>query len=251
MLEIKNITKKYAHNLILDDISFQIPDKKLVAIIGSNGSGKSTLLSIMSRILKQNSGEVLLHQKSLNLWNENDLAKQISFLQQSNALHVKLSVNELVSFGRFPHSQGKLKNEDKQMIQNALEYANIRHLRHRYLDELSGGQRQMAYIAMIIAQNTPYIFLDEPLNNLDMKHSRQIMKILKELTITQNKTIVVVIHDINFVSVYADFIIALKDQKIAFFGDKNDGIDDKILNNIFDMDMQVKEVENKKVCIYY
>lgn len=251
MLEVRNITKKYGKSVILDDISFTVPLHQITAIIGSNGSGKSTLLSIMTRLLKQNSGEILLDEKNIVNWDENLLAKNICILKQSNSLNVKLTVNELVSFGRFPYSHGKLTPKDNEQIQKALEHANITHLKHRYLDELSGGQRQMAYIAMIIAQDTPYIFLDEPLNNLDMKHSVQLMQILKNLVKNENKTIVIVIHDINFVSVYADFIIALNHQKIAYKGSKNDGISDENLYKIFDMDMKVREIDSKKVCIYY
>lgn len=251
MLEVKNITKKYGENVILDDISFTVPKNKITAIIGSNGSGKSTLLSIMTRLLKQNSGEILLNEKNITNWDENLLAKTICILKQSNTLNVKLTVNELVGFGRFPYSHGKLTSEDKKQIQKALQYANITHLKHRYLDELSGGQQQMAYIAMIIAQDTPYIFLDEPLNNLDMKHSVKLMKILENLVQNDNKTIIIVIHDINFVSVYADYIIALNNHKIIYKGSKDDGINNKNLYKIFDMDMKVREIDNKKVCIYY
>lgn len=250
MLEIKQICKKYGSSVILENINFIIPEQKLTAIIGSNGTGKSTLLGIISRTLPQNSGEVLLNGKNILECKDDALAKEISILQQSNSLNVKLSVKELVSFGRFPHSHGKITENDTKIIKQALEYTEIYHLRHRYLDQLSGGQRQMAYIAMIIAQDTPYIFLDEPLNNLDMKHSTKLMKILQDL-VKMGKTIVVVIHDINFVSVYADFIIALKNQKIAFCGQKDEIIKDEVLNEIFDMQMKVRIVDDKKVCIYY
>lgn len=251
MLEVKNIIKKYGENIILNNISFMLPENQITAVIGSNGSGKSTLISIMTRILEKNSGEILLDGKELKHWDTNELSKSISILKQSNTLNVKLTVNELVGFGRFPYSKGKLTDFDKKKISKALEYAKITHLKNRYLDELSGGQCQMAYIAMIIAQDTKYIFLDEPLNNLDMKHSVNLMKILKDLVENSKKTIVVVIHDINFVSVYADFIIGLKDKKILFKGSKNEGINDKVLYEIFDMNMRVKDIENKKVCIYY
>lgn len=251
MLEVKNITKKYGITTILDDISFVLPQQQITAIIGSNGSGKSTLISIMARILSKDDGQVLLDKKELHEWEENRLAKTLSILKQSNTLNVKLTVNDLVGFGRFPYSKGKLNHKDREKITQALNYAKIPHLRHRYIDELSGGQRQMAYIAMIIAQDTPYIFLDEPLNNLDMKHSVELMNILRSLTQNDKKTIIIVIHDINFVSVYADYIIALKNQKISFKGEKNEGIDDNVLYEIFDMDMKVREIDDKKVCIYY
>lgn len=250
MLRLENICKTYGANKILENINFTVPKQQLTAIIGSNGTGKSTFLSIASRVLAQTSGNVFLKDKNIKDWHQGDLAKEISILEQSSSLNVKLSVKELVSFGRFPHSHGKIMKNDEEIINLSLNQAKIYELRHRYLDELSGGQRQMAYIAMIIAQDTPYIFLDEPLNNLDMKHSKELMGILKEL-VARGKSIVVVIHDINFVSVYADFVVAIKDKKILFQGEKNEIIKDEILNKIFDMQMKVREIDGKKVCIYY
>src|SRR5699024_9849096 len=130
--------------------------------------------------------------------------KTISILKQSNAINVKLTVRELISFGRFPHSQGRMKEEDWEKVEEAIDYMELRDMQHKYLDELSGGQKQRAHIAMVIAQDTEYILLDEPLNNLDMRHSVQIMKTLRRLVDELNKTIIIVIHDINFASCYSD-----------------------------------------------
>mgnify|MGYP002228272381 CR=1 FL=1 len=125
-------------------------------------SGKSTLLSIMSRLLKRDSGEVLLDGKDILDWDNKELAKKIAILRQSNNINIRLTIRELVSFGRFPHSQGNLKEEDYKYIDEAIDYMQLKEFEDRYLDELSGGQRQRAYIAMVIAQNSDYIFLDEP-----------------------------------------------------------------------------------------
>src|SRR5690606_2693720 len=137
-------------------------------------------------------------------------AKKVSILKQSNQINLRLTVRELVSFGRFPYSQGRLTEEDWVCVDEAIRYMELEELQHEYLDELSGGQRQRAFIAMVIAQDTDYILLDEPLNNLDMKHAVQIMKTLRKLVDERGKTVVLVIHDINFASVYSDYIVALK-----------------------------------------
>ena len=210
MIKVDNIFKKYGEKEILSDVSLELPKKKIISFIGSNGAGKSTLLSIITRTLSRDSGNVVIENKNLEEWRTEELAKVLSILKQSNHLNIRLTVKELVSFGRYPYSKGKLTLEDEEKVEQAIEYMGLKNLENRFIDELSGGQRQMAYIAMVIAQDTEYIFLDEPLNNLDMKHSVQIMKILRNLVDEKGKTIIIVIHDINFVVSYSDYIVALK-----------------------------------------
>ena len=251
MIRVNNILKKYSDKIILENINLELPKNKITAFIGSNGAGKSTLISIISRTLAKDSGEVFIDEKELKNWNTTELSKRLSILKQSNHLNIKLTVRELINFGRFPHSKGKLTKEDVKKVDEAIEYMDLSDLENRIIDELSGGQRQMAYIAMIIAQDTDYIFLDEPLNNLDMKHSVQIMKILRNLIDEHGKTIMIVIHDINFVSCYSDYIVALKNGKIIKQGNTEDIIQSKVLNTIYGMDMCIHEIEQRKFCLYY
>ena len=157
----------------------------------------------------------------------------------------------MVSFGRFPHSQGNLKEEDYRYIDEAINYMQLKEFEDRYLDELSGGQRQRAYIAMVIAQNSDYIFLDEPLNNLDMKHSVEIMKTLRKLCDELNKTVVIVIHDINFASCYSDYIVALKDGKLIKNGPTEETIQKEELENIYEIDFHIENINNRNICVYF
>ena len=251
MIAIKNIIKKYGEKAVVDDVSLKLPKGKVIAFIGSNGAGKSTLISIISRTLSKNSGKVYIEDKELADWKTRELSKKLSILRQTNNLNVRLTVRELVNFGRFPYSQGKLTAEDVAFVDKAIAYMKLEELEDRYLDELSGGQRQMAFIAMVIAQDTEYIFLDEPLNNLDMHHSVQIMKVLQKLVKELHKTVMVVIHDINFVSCYADYIVAMKDGKIVKQGKTDDIIDCCVLKDIYNMDIQVEEIDGKNICLYY
>lgn len=251
MIKLKNIIKKYGEKPIIDDVSLDIPKGQVIAFIGANGAGKSTLISIISRTLSKNSGEVYIDYKELSKWDNNELSKKISILKQSNHLNIRLTVKELVNFGRFPYSKGKLTKEDKDIVDKAIKYMGIDHLQDRYLDELSGGQKQMAFISMIIAQDTEYIFLDEPLNNLDMHHCVKIMKNVKRLAKEMNKTVIIVIHDINFVSLYADHIIAMKDGKIVKNSKKEEIIKEPILKEIYGMDIQVKNIDGQNICLYY
>ncbi len=251
MIKIKNISKKYSDKIILDDINLKLPKGKIISFIGSNGAGKSTLISIISRTLAKDRGEVFIDDRELKNWNTTDLSKRLSILKQSNHLNIRLTVRELINFGRFPHSKGKLTKEDIIKVDEAIEFMNLGELENRFIDELSGGQRQMAYIAMVIAQDTEYIFLDEPLNNLDMKHSVQIMKTLRNLVDNHGKTIMIVIHDINFVSCYSDYIVALKDGKIVKQGNTEEIIQNNVLSGIYGMDMCIHEINRKKFCLYY
>ena len=248
MIKVDNIFKKYGEKEILSDVSLELPKKKIISFIGSNGAGKSTLLSIITRTLSRDSGNVVIENKNLEEWRTEELAKVLSILKQSNHLNIRLTVKELVSFGRYPYSKGKLTLEK---VGQAIEYMGLKNLENRFIDELSGGQRQMAYIAMVIAQDTEYIFLDEPLNNLDMKHSVQIMKILRNLVDEKGKTIIIVIHDINFVANYSDYIVALKDGKMIRHGNTEEIMKNEVLKDIYGMEIPIYKIENRKFCLYY
>ena len=194
--------------------------------------------------------KVLIDEKTLRKRVE-ELAKKIAILRQSNNINIRLTIRELVSFGRFPHSQGNLKEEDYKYIDEAINYMQLKEFEDRYLDELSGGQRQRAYIAMVIAQNSDYIFLDEPLNNLDMKHSVEIMKTLRKLCDELNKTVVIVIHDINFASCYSDYIVALKDGKLVKNGLAEETIQKEELESIYEIDFHIENINNRNICVYF
>ena len=251
MVRVRGITKRYGEKKVVDQVDLDLPMNKIVAFIGSNGAGKSTVLSMISRTLSKNEGEVLIDDIELKDWKNEELSKRLAILKQTNHLNIRLTVRELVSFGRYPHSKGKLTAECQRKIDEAIEYLGLTKLQDRYLDELSGGQRQMAYIAMTVAQDTKYIFLDEPLNNLDMRHSVQIMKILRRLVEELGKTVFVVIHDINFVSCYADHVIAMKQGKVVADGPTGEIMTEDMLKEIYNMDIKIEEIGGDNICLYY
>ena len=164
---------------------------------------------------------------------------------------MRLTIRELVSFGRFPYCQGNLGPEDWAAVDAAIEYMELADIQHKYLHQLSGGQRQRAYIAMVIAQDTDYILLDEPLNNLDMRHAVEIMKTLRSLVHDLGKTVVIVIHDINFASCYSDSIVVMDGGQIACAGGPECIIDQSVLNNIYQLDFHIENVNNNRICVYY
>ncbi|MCQ9281338.1 ABC transporter ATP-binding protein [Priestia aryabhattai] len=251
MVEVTNVSKTYGEKTVLEKTSVVIPKGKITSFIGPNGAGKSTLLSIMSRLIKADSGSISIEGKNIENIDSSDLAKKMSILKQSNQLNIRLSVRELVNFGRFPYSKGRLTKSDEQAVDQALSYMKLESIQDKYLDELSGGQCQRAFIAMVIAQDTEYIFLDEPLNNLDMKHSVEIMKLLKRLVEDLGKTIVIVIHDINFASVYSDYIVGLKNGKVIREGPTETIIQTSVLKDIYDMDIPIETVGGQRICVYF
>ena len=250
-IEIRNITKSYGSKKVVDDVSVTIPTGKITSFIGPNGAGKSTVLSIMSRLLNADSGEIYLNGELLNRKKSCDIAKRLAILKQTNNINLRLTIEDFVAFGRFPYCKGNLTQNDRTFIDNAIAYMNLDDIRHQYIDSLSGGQRQRAYIAMTLAQDTDYILLDEPLNNLDMKHSVQIMQVLRKLATELNKTVVIVIHDINFASCYSDYIVAMKNGKLVHQGEVNHIMQSPVLQDIYDMAIPIQDIDDHKIAVYF
>lgn len=251
MITIKGLSKSFGKKPVVENVSLQIQPKAITSFIGPNGAGKSTLLSMVSRLLDADTGEVFLDQTDVKKMKSNDFAKRVAILKQANHLNIRLTVRELVAFGRYPYSKGRLNTEDEKIIDQSLEYMNLAEMQDKFLDELSGGQKQRAFISMVIAQDTEYILLDEPLNNLDMKHSVQIMKILRQLVDELGKTVIVVLHDINFASVYSDRIVALKDGRLVKDGPTHEIITSDSLNDVYDMHIPVQEQDGCRICVYF
>lgn len=251
MIQVQALSKFYGKKQVVHDVTTTIQRGKITSFIGPNGAGKSTLLSMVSKLMDADSGEVLIDQKATKKMKSNEFAKKVSILKQSNFMNVRLTVRELVGFGRFPYSKGRLTEEDESFVNQAIVYMGLEELEHDYLDELSGGQRQRAFIAMVIAQDTDYVLLDEPLNNLDMKHSVQIMKILRRLVDELGKTVVIVLHDINFASVYSDYIVAMKNGRVIKEGPTEEIIESSALKEIYDMDIPIQQMNNCRICVYF
>lgn len=208
-------------------------------------------MSIISRLIAADTGIVSFEGKALSKWESKELAKHLAILTQSNNVQMKLTVEELVAFGRFPHSGGRINEIDKAKIDEAISYMELDEFRERFIDELSGGQRQRAYIAMVIAQDTEYVLLDEPTNNLDIYHAGKLMKTIRKLCDELGKTVIVVLHDINYAAVYSDYICAFKNGKIASFGTVDEVITKENLSAIYDVEFEIMRIKGKPLSIYY
>lgn len=250
-MEIKKLTKKYDGKTVVDAVSFEIPKGKVLSLIGPNGAGKSTVMGMISRLIAQDSGIVDFEGKDVSKWKSKDLAKRLAILTQTNNIQMKLTVQELVTFGRFPYSGGHITAEDEEIINKAMDYMELQDIKDQFIDELSGGQRQRAYIAMVIAQDTEYVLLDEPTNNLDIYHASNMMKIVRRLCDELGKTVILVLHEINYAAFYSDYICAFKDGKICKFGTVEEVMTKENLSEIYNVDFEIMEIEGKPLSIYY
>ena len=251
MIEVLGVTKRYGETTVLDDVSLTIPRGGITSLIGPNGAGKSTLLSIMSRLLPADEGSVLVDGMDVATTPSATLARRLSILRQDTSLPVRLTVRELVAFGRFPHSRGRLTAEDEHHVDGAIDFLELGPLADRFLDQLSGGQRQRAHVAMVLCQDTDYLLLDEPLNNLDMRHSVQMMRLLRRMCEELGKTIVLVVHDINFASCHSDRIVAMRDGVVVAEGDPATMIAPAELRKVFDLDIEVHDIGGRRIGVYF
>jgi iron complex transport system ATP-binding protein len=209
------------------------------------------MLTMVGRLMGIDEGSIEVSGYDVATTNSKDLAKIVSILRQENHFVTRLTVRQLVGFGRYPHSKGRLNQADEEIISRSIDFLDLGELEGRYLDELSGGQRQRAYVAMVLAQDTDTVLLDEPLNNLDMKHSVVMMQHLQRAAAELNRTIVIVLHDINFAGHYADYICAMKHGKVVQFGTPEQIMQDEILTEVFETPVSVIPGPNGPLAVYY
>ncbi|MCM3585876.1 ABC transporter ATP-binding protein [Mesobacillus maritimus] len=245
----------YGNNLIVKGLNIKIPDQQITTIIGANGCGKSTLLKAITRVLPHHSGSIILDGESITTENTKKLAKKMAILPQTPESASGLTVGELVSYGRFPHQNGfgKLTKKDLEVINWSLEVTGIKDFKYRSVDALSGGQRQRVWIAMALAQETEMIFLDEPTTYLDMAHQLEVLELLQKLNKEENRTIVMVLHDLNQAARFADYIIALKNGEVVKAGPSDEVIQPAVLREVFQIDAVIGRDPrtNKKMCLTY
>lgn len=251
MITLSQVAKSYSGETNIGPVDMTLPAGGITALVGPNGAGKSTLLTMVGRLLDIDTGTITVGGLNVATTKSKELAKVLSVLRQENHFVTKLTVRQLVGFGRFPYTGGRLTTKDEEIISRYIDFLDLTELENRYLDELSGGQRQRAYVAMVLCQETDYVLLDEPLNNLDISHSVQMMQHLQNAARTLGRTIIVVLHDINFAARYADHICAIKDGKLASFGTVEDIMQDEILTDIFDTPIQVIQGPNGPLACYH
>jgi iron complex transport system ATP-binding protein len=234
----------YDDRVIIDSLSTTIPEGKITTIIGSNGCGKSTLLKSLTRIVPVQAGAVYLDGQAIAQLPTKEVARKLALLPQVLEATEGISVYELVSYGRFPHQNGLgyLSDLDREKINWALEVTQTTAYARLPVDDLSGGQRQRVWIAMALAQDTDTIFLDEPTTYLDLNHQLEVLELLRDLNQTRQKTIVMVLHDVNLSARFSDYMIAMKRGKIGHHGPVSDIMTADILRDIFQIEAQLLQL---------
>jgi len=247
MIKVDNLSYNIGNSEILRDISLSLPKGGITALIGPNGAGKSSLLSHIARLVPTKSGEIFVDEMNVRTCDTAELAKKLAILPQMNDAAPRLSVRDLVSFGRYPHSKGRLTKTDRDHINAALTAFDLDKMENRPLDALSGGQRQKALLAMIFAQGTDYLLLDEPLNNLDIAGARGLMAQLQRTASNENRTIVIVLHDINYALAYADHVVVMAEGQIIAEGAPQTIITEELIQNTYGTDSALIEASGRKI----
>ena len=253
MIKLDNISHHIGKQQILHDITLSLPPSQVIALIGPNGAGKSTLFSVMARLQPLQSGQVSFtvdnEERDIVSCHARTLSKTVAMLGQDNQVQGRLRVHELLMFGRYPYHQGQPTANDEQKVQDIIERFELEPLAERFLSTLSGGQRQRVLIAMIVCQDTPYLLLDEPLNNLDMYHAGRLMRELRELSHSQQKTVVIVLHDINQAAQFADTVVTMKAGKVMSVGRPADVITQETMKDLYNVDVTVLNHQGRPVIV--
>lgn len=251
-LSVKNLNVSYDNKKVIKNISFHIESGEIATIIGPNGSGKSTLIKAMGRCLKPECGSIYLGDKSINEISTKEVARQMAILPQMKNVSSDITVEELVSYGRFPHLKfgRKLSREDKEIIDWVIEKTGLKEMKKRFIITLSGGELQRAWIAMSLAQKPKIILLDEPTTYLDISFQLDVLELVKELNKTLGLTVIMVLHDLNQAARYSDKIVVINNGELCGFGIPQEVINKSLLRDIFSIDVDIY-TDNVNKCPFF
>lgn len=246
-MEIKNLSFGYAHDrLILQDISLSIPQGEFIGILGPNGTGKTTLIRCLDGLLKPHAGDVLLDGTSIADISREELAKHIAYVPQFSRDEFSLTVMDTVLMGRLPYVRFSYSEKDMDLAADVLKQMNLTDLAHCSLHAMSGGERQRAYIARALAQETEIIILDEPTSSLDLHNQLLIMRTIEKISREKKVTILMTIHDLNLASLFCKKILMLQDARIFAFGETHDVLTEENVRQIYQVNTIVSETDGYK-----
>lgn len=252
MIEVKNLSYSYGKKIIIEDMSFAISQGDFCAIMGPNGCGKTTLLKCIANLLPVKANTVFVNGKDSTSYSIKKLARQIAFVPQHTPLDFEFSAFETVLMGRNPY-QTHLQNEsqkDWDIVEECMKKTNTWHLRFAPLTEMSGGEMQRVLLARALAQQTPIMLLDEPLSNLDISHQFEIIKLLREISQNEKKTILLIVHDPNIAIRYCKTLLLLHNHRIVYHGDIEEGLTVQNIKNYFGVEAMKEKINNQTHIIY-
>lgn len=246
-MKVKNLSFSYHQKPFIENLNIEFEENQITTIIGSNGSGKSTLLMLLSRIYKPQTGFIEINQQNIQNYKIKEFAQKVAVVHQKNQINGDQDVKTIVGYGRLPylHYSQKLSQEDYEIIDWALEVTNLKEYKNRTLKSLSGGQQQRVWIAMALAQKTPYLLLDEPTTYLDIRYQLELLRLLKEINQKYKITIIMVLHDINQAIQYSDNIIAIKKGRIIVEGKANKVITREVIREIYGIDSKMTQLSKQ------
>lgn len=252
MIEVKNLSYSYGKKIIIEDMSFAISQGDFCAIMGPNGCGKTTLLKCIANILPVKTNSIFINGKDSTTYSIKKLAQQIAFVPQHTPLDFEFSAFETVLMGRNPY-QTHLQNEsqkDWDIVEECMKKTNTWHLRFAPLTEMSGGEMQRVLLARALAQQTPIMLLDEPLSNLDISHQFEIIKLLREISQNEKKTILLIVHDPNIAIRYCKTLLLLHNHHIVYHGDIEEGLTVQNIKDYFGVEAMKEKINNQTQIIY-
>jgi iron complex transport system ATP-binding protein len=236
-LQAEKLCVNYGRRPVLSELDIAFPREQVTAIVGPNGCGKSTLLSALARLHTPQAGRITLERRDIRSYGARELARALALLPQNVTAPEGLTAAELIRFGRQPH-QSWLRQwsaEDAAVVDAALAAADLQALAHRPLEAMSGGQRQRAWIAMAIAQQTPVLLLDEPTTALDLGHAIEVFELVRDLA-AEGKTVVMVLHDLGNACRYADHLVAMRDGRVVAAGPPSEIVSRELVRELYGVD---------------
>ena len=248
MMQVKNISFRYkGGDPVLTDVSFDLEPGKFLAILGNNGVGKSTLLKCFNHILQPEAGAVLLDGENLLAKSTREVAKQVAFVSQS-VPDTQMTVHDVVMLGRRPYMKWGFTEEDHHIVHEAMHRLDVEDMRGRFLNQLSGGEKQKVMLARALAQEPKVLLLDEPTSALDIQNQYQVLKIVRDICHKDNRIAVVVIHDLNLALRFCDQFLLLKDGQIYRHGDRSI-LDSQALKEVYGVNAKVVEIEGRHMVL--
>ena len=248
MMQVKNLCFRYKGSLdVLKDVSFDIEPGKFLAILGNNGVGKSTLLKCFNHILRPDSGQVLLDGENLLTKTAREVAKQVAFVSQS-VPSTQMTVHDAVMLGRRPYMKWGFTEQDHEIVHDAMHRLDVEDMRGRFLNQLSGGEKQKVMLARALAQQPKVLLLDEPTTALDIQNQYQVLKIVRDICHNDHVIAAVVIHDLNLALRFCDRFLLLKDGQVYRHGDRS-VLDSAALKEVYGVDAKVVEIEGRHMVL--